>query len=64
METEAKYESPVDVLLTLGEVPFAGEWIDYEAYGLQRDHIPALVRIATDSHLHWAESDEPEVWDA
>lgn len=62
METEAKYESPVDVLLTLGEVPFAGEWIDYEAYGLQRHHIPALVRIATDSQLHWAESDEPEVW--
>jgi hypothetical protein len=29
VETEAKYESPVDVLLTLGEVPFAGEWIDY-----------------------------------
>ena len=29
METEAKYESPVDAALTLGEVPVAGEWIDY-----------------------------------
>ncbi len=63
------YTSPVDKLLTLGEaepvVPDA--WPNYLELGLGPEHIPDLIRMATDHEIRTIESeegeeDEPEFW--
>jgi Protein of unknown function (DUF1186)/PBS lyase HEAT-like repeat len=63
------YTSPVDKLLTLGEPePFRPEkWPDYLEFGLSSEHIPDLIRMATDFELRSLESEEdeeeePEFW--
>jgi hypothetical protein len=57
------YDPPVDRLLALGEPsPGAADRVDYVALGLTRDHLPALVRMASDplldrspdAHAVWA----------
>ncbi len=57
------YTAPVDVLITLGEDP-AREypWPDYLQYGLTSEHIPDLIRMATDYDLNWARADDPKVF--
>ena len=63
------YTSPVDKLLTLGEaepvVPDA--WPNYLELGLGPEHIPDLIRMATDHEIRTIETkegeeDEPEFW--
>lgn len=63
------YTSPVDKLLALGEaepvVPDA--WPNYLELGLGPEHIPDLIRMATDHEIRTIESDEgeedePEFW--
>jgi hypothetical protein len=39
-----------------------GHWPDYLALGLGPEHIPDLIRMATDEKLHWADSESLEVW--
>jgi hypothetical protein len=68
-EMNTTYTSPVDKLLALGEaepvVPDA--WPNYLELGLGPEHIPDLIRMATDHEMRTIESeegeeDEPEFW--
>src|SRR5579864_2999502 len=63
------YTSPVDKLLTLGEAEFVlpEKWPDYLELGLGPEHIPELIRMATDRELRNIEAEEdeeedPEFW--
>lgn len=59
----ADYRKPVDALLTLGDArDSVGKWPDYSEYGIGAEHIPDLIRMATDPELNWADSDSLEVW--
>src|SRR5438132_4238107 len=58
---EANYPHPVDQLLTYGEAK-PGKWPDYLPLGLTREHIPGLIRMATDPELNGADSESLEVW--
>jgi len=60
MATSKSFSEPVQSLLTLGEAGWQ-EWDDYQALGFTREHIPELVRMATDFHLI-VEAEEPEFW--
>jgi HEAT repeat protein len=58
------YAPPVNQLLTYGDarVVSRGGWPDYLELGLGPEHIPDLIRMATDNELNWANSDSLEVW--
>ena len=60
------YPPPVDKLLTLGDGRKVGtnvkEWSIYLELGLGPEHIPDLIRMATDEELRWTYSDTLEVW--
>ncbi len=59
----AEYRKPVDVLLTLGDLQESHhQWPDYSEYGIGAEHISDLIQLATDSELHWADSESLEVW--
>ena len=59
----AKYRKPVDVLLTLGDLQESHhQWPDYSEYGIGAEHFFDLIQLATDSELHWADSESLEVW--
>ena len=58
----ATYAPPVDQLLTLGDIRPMKAWPDYLALGLGAQHIPDLIRMATDPAFNDADSDSPEVW--
>ncbi len=66
METESKtsYQPPVDKLLTYGEsnLMTPDEWPDYRELGIGPEHIPDLIRMATDEELNEADSESREVW--
>src|SRR5436305_13614282 len=60
------YPSPVDKLLTCGD-PWEvranpKDWPQYLELGIGPEHIPDLIRMATDGELRWAEEDSDEVW--
>ncbi len=57
-----RYSSPVDSLLTYGSCLELHEWPDYLPLGFAPEHVPELVRMATDEDLHFADSDSLEVW--
>ena len=59
------YPTPVDKLLTHGEPPGFRDpsgWPDYTELGLTREHVPELVRMATDDDLNTAPGDTDAVW--
>ena len=56
------YGPPVDQLLTLGDLRGEREWRDYLQYGLGPEHVPDLIRMATDDELNWGDSESAEVW--
>ncbi len=63
------YTSPVDKLLTLGEAEpvDSDKWPNYLELGFGPEHIPDLLRMATDRELRGLESEEgeeekPEFW--
>jgi hypothetical protein len=59
----ADYPLPVNQLLTLGEPKDSrGEWPDYLTYGLTAEHVPDLIRMATDLALNRADPNSLEVW--
>jgi hypothetical protein len=63
--TDANYPTPLDRLLTYGDPGFQqrAEWPDYVAmFQLGPQHIPDLIRMATDADLNEADTDSPEVW--
>ncbi len=61
--TTASFAFPLDKLLTLGDArPTMGRWPDYRQYGLTPEHIPDLIRMATDEELNLTDSDSQAVW--
>src|SRR5207247_2747483 len=60
------YAPPVDKLLTYGDAHEHGgnpqDWPEYLELGIGREHIPDLIRMATDEELRWADSESLEVW--
>ena len=58
----SNYTQPVATLLSYGERRYLKQWPDYLALGFTPEHIPELIRLATDAELHWAHSDSSEVW--
>jgi hypothetical protein len=65
----SSYPPPVDRLLLLGETTFGAPWPDFSAeFGLGPEHVPDLIRLASDEELYeadWPEEDEeprPELW--
>ena len=59
------YAGPVRHLLTIGKTCSydPAEWPDYAAeFGLGREHIAELIRLASDAALHWGDSDSTGVW--
>jgi len=59
-ESTNTYPPPVDKLLAYGDARNFREWPDYLQLG--PEHIPDLIRMATDDDLLWAGSDSLEVW--
>jgi len=59
------YAPPVDKLLTYGDAHEHGgnpqDWPEYLELGIGPEHIPDLIRMATDEELRWAEPDTLEV---
>ena len=60
--TTIPYAAPVDRLLTYGDARNLILQPDYLELGFEPEHIPELIRMATDAHLNWADSDSLEVW--
>ncbi len=57
------YPPPVAGLLELGDDALTEEWIDYLALGLGPEHVPELIRLATDEQLNApTTSRRPETW--
>ncbi len=57
---ENQYGEPVAKLLWLGAAPdYSG---DYKEFNFKKEHIPDLIRMATDKRLHEYVQDEPQVW--
>lgn len=56
------YDPPVSKLLTYGEPGAITDWPNYRELGLRKQHIPDLIRMATDDGLHEAENDTLAVW--
>src|SRR3990172_1887216 len=61
-EMNPPYPPPVDQLLTL-DMPDVSGGRDSLALGLGPEHIPDLIRLATDEKLRWeAADDDPALW--
>lgn len=57
------YSPPVDRLLSLGgDHAYESEHDYIGTCGLSVEHVPELIRMATDWELHWSDSDSTEVW--
>lgn len=56
------YAAPVDQLLTYGDARSTMGWPNYLELGYEPEHIPELIRMATDARLNWADSESLEVW--
>jgi hypothetical protein len=58
------YAPPLDKLLTYGDCnKLPREWPNYiEEVGLTAEHIPDLIRMATDRTLGYVEMDDPTLW--
>lgn len=60
---EAPYPPPVDRLLGLGVAGARGrEWRDYTALGFTAEHVPDLLRMASDNRLNWLDPEDPRVF--
>lgn len=61
--TTATYPPPLDKLLTYGDCRNFRKWPNYvEELGFAPEHIPDLLRMATDDELNWADLNNLEVW--
>src|SRR2546422_2958871 len=60
----SSYPAPVDQLLTYGEAEVVEpeDWPNYLELGLGPEHIPDLIRLATDEQLNQADPESLEVW--
>lgn len=64
IDRTSSYQPPVDRLLTYGEadVVEADDWPNYLELGLGPEHIPDLIRMATDEKLNEADRDSLAFW--
>ena len=61
--TAHKYKPPIDLLFAYGEKDtHIKDWPDYLELGFTAEHIPELIRIATDENLYWADSEDEGMW--
>jgi hypothetical protein len=60
--SEPNYPFPVSELLKQGSCLGEPGWPDYLSLGLGPEHIPDLIRMATDEALNDADSESLEVW--
>ncbi len=60
----SNYPPPVNQLLTYGEAHLTppDKWPNYLELGFGPEHIPDLIRMATDQQLNEADTDSLEVW--
>ena len=61
MNSKSDYQPPVSQLLTIGRPQNIGpnQWFDYvEAYGFTEDHVPDLIRMASDKNWNWEDEGE------
>jgi SEC-C motif len=59
------YAGPLRRLLFIGKTRNydPAEWPDYATeFGLRREHIPELIRLACDAALNWGDPESREVW--
>lgn len=57
------FAPPVDQLLTLGSPGGISDlWTDYVELGISHEHVPELIRMASDPELNQADSESLEVW--
>lgn len=62
---DGESNDPISMLLELGEPKYSHEfvWPNYRSYGIGREHIPALISIATNQSLITAiDESNPHVW--
>lgn len=60
---DEQYAAPVSTLLTHGDASRTSEWPDYPgSIGLRKEHVPELIRMATDETLYDEDPDGPAVW--
>ena len=60
---EVNYSQPTARLLSLGEPPLEGNWLDYAAeFGLTLADVPELIRLATDEALRQGDFEAVESW--
>jgi hypothetical protein len=58
----ALYSDPVAKLLKLGEIEVFAKWRNYAELGLGREHIPELIRMATDNDLNFFATTTQGAW--
>jgi len=58
----ALYLDPVAKLLKLGEIDVFAKWRNYAELGIGPEHIPELIRMATDADLNFFASTERGAW--
>ena len=59
---KTNYSPTVAQLLTFGDCRNFAEWPNYQELGIGPEHIPELIRMATDKQLNWADAESVEVW--
>jgi len=60
--TEKTYRPPLDQLLSLGEPRRSARSASCPALGIRREHVPELIRMATDEKLHTGPAGSPIPW--
>ncbi|MEL6910528.1 MAG: hypothetical protein AAFY50_06665 [Cyanobacteria bacterium J06648_1] len=59
----SKYQPPIAELLNYGDCRNCKEWRNYvQSLNLEAQHIPELIKMATDDELGQASSDSKEIW--
>ena len=58
----SKFTEPVAQLLAYGDPREETEWQDYLSLGFTKEHVPELIKMATDENLYWTSSESLEVW--
>jgi len=56
------YSEPVTQLVTLGVSSHGGDWSHYQTLGINREHVPELLRLLSDPALNAADQESGAVW--
>ena len=58
----SEYTDPVAQLLAYGDPREEKDWPNYLSLGLTEEHVPELIKMATDVDLNWTDSESLEAW--